>query len=68
MLATLFGKYVEGRFVPYEDAKIWIYKENAENILLLSPNQLGAETDVISAIHNLTQDEENGNFHFFSVY
>ena len=59
-VTTLFGKYVDGQFVPYDDAKIWKYKENANDILSLSPEQLGAGPDVFDAIERLTQNEGNG--------
>jgi hypothetical protein len=60
-ISTLFGKFVDGEFIPYADAKIWKYNENADNILSLSPVQFQAGKDVINVINTLTQNEQNSN-------
>jgi hypothetical protein len=57
-ISTLFGKFVDGKFVPDPGAKIFQYKENAVDLLSLSPGQFGAGPEVYDAIDKLTQKEE----------
>ena len=57
-ISTLFGKFdpETGEFIADTTAKIFRYKENANDILSLSPVQFGAGADVLDAIEMLSQD------------
>ena len=60
-LATLFGKYDNGHFVPDQTAKITLYKNSAKEILSKGSIQYGAGAEVLDAIDSLTEKGENGN-------
>lgn len=60
-MPTLFGKFVNDRFVQDDNITIRIYKNSAYNILEHGSEQYGALQDVKDAIRRLSQKDRDVN-------
>lgn len=60
-MPTLFGKFVNNKFVQDDNITIRIYKNSAYNILEHGSEQYGALQDVKDAIRRLSQKDRDVN-------